>query len=198
MYNNYNLYCIITFVIVIFFPLLFHTHAVAPPTFTCHGPEVSLYKNQTFTQNGIETVTGTVGVCQNGILVGYCDDGSIFGGAAQYFCNALGYLCKLSSFLNVIFYFIYFLMFEPIFILSCLSFVSLCLLSSSLPQLDSQQVQLLGPGLPSGAIYLTNFSCLSTPYGPSDCTNGVPTNNPACYNGVLDYSVTCLGRQARK
>ena len=108
MYNNYNLYCMITFVIVFFFlafPLLFHTHAVAPPTITCHGPEVSLYNNQTFTQNGIETVTGTVGVCQNGTLVGYCDDGSIFGGAAQYFCNALEYLCKLSSFLNVVFFF---------------------------------------------------------------------------------------------
>ena len=50
-------------------------------------------------------MTGTVGVCQNGTLVGYCDDGSIFGGAAQYFCNALEYLCKLSSFLNVVFFF---------------------------------------------------------------------------------------------
>lgn len=44
--------------------------------------------------NGTEVVTGTVGVCRNGVLSGYCDDGAIFDGAAQQFCNVLGYVCK--------------------------------------------------------------------------------------------------------
>ena len=61
----------------------------------CDGPEISLYNNQTATVNGTEVVNGTFAVCQDGTLIGFCDDGSIDDGAAQMFCNALGYLSKL-------------------------------------------------------------------------------------------------------
>ena len=61
-----------------------------PPS-SCNYPEIALYNNQTFTFNGVENVTGTVGQCGDGILFGYCDVGNIADGAARYFCNAVGY-----------------------------------------------------------------------------------------------------------
>ena len=66
-------------------------------TVTCNNPEIALYNNQTFTGNGVEFVTGTVGACVDGILFGYCDVGNIADGAARYFCNAVGYLGKLCN-----------------------------------------------------------------------------------------------------
>ena len=64
------------------------------PIALCDGPDISLYNNQTAIVNGLEGVSGTLGLCQDGTLTGFCDDGSIDDGAAQMFCNALGYLCK--------------------------------------------------------------------------------------------------------
>ena len=61
---------------------------------SCDFP-IALYNNQSYTFNGTEVLTGTVGVCADGTLVGYCDVGNIADGTARYFCNALGYLGKL-------------------------------------------------------------------------------------------------------
>ena len=84
----------------VFFKILFlssiHTATAPPgPPPSCNNPEIALYNNQTFPLNGAEAVIGTVGVCADGILFGYCDVGNIADGAARYFCNAVGYLCKL-------------------------------------------------------------------------------------------------------
>ena len=55
-------------------------------------------------------MVGTVGLCEDGILFGYCDVGNIADGAARYFCNAVGYLgklvCNVIIFLN--FFFVFF------------------------------------------------------------------------------------------
>ncbi|XP_019854126.1 PREDICTED: neurotrypsin-like, partial [Amphimedon queenslandica] len=117
-------------------------------TGVCNGPEISLYNNQSVIVNGTETINGTFAVCQDGILFGFCDDGSIDEEAAQLFCNSLGYIY-------------------------------------------GKKIPSSGYRLPTGALYLSNISCTSTQDGPTNCTDGGVTSNPACYNGSLDYNVEC-------
>lgn len=140
--------------------------------------------------NGTEVVTGTVGVCRNGVLSGYCDDGTIFDGAAQQFCNVLGYVCKcIYTFYRYNFGVTY--PFLNSFL--CLFLFAPALLpppiSSLFFAIDGEKVTPSGSGLPRGAYFFTNFTC--TLASRSCYTNSQLNTDPACYNGTLDYTVQC-------
>lgn len=144
--------------------------------------------------NGTEVVTGTVGVCRNGVLSGYCDDGTIFDGAAQQFCNVLGYVCKCIY----TFYRYNLSVTYPLFLIHFSAFFStssFCSFSSPPPisslffAIDGEKVTPSGSGLPRGAYFFTNFTC--TLASRFCYTNSQLNTDPACYNGTLDYTVQC-------